>query len=132
MVPPQWPASREKMGGVEKPGRFGAMTIGKEAVMEFNQVPPINRAIWEGGWPQTPGEFERLVEAFQDRLVRYAFRRLGNLHDAEDVAQEVFSARLCRSRAAQEGGSCERVPLSHGDEPVHRSVAQAQTSGSFA
>jgi RNA polymerase sigma-70 factor (ECF subfamily) len=30
------------------------------------------------------------VEAFQDRLVRYAFRRLGNLHDAEDVAQEVL------------------------------------------
>ena len=46
--------------------------------------------IWERGWPQTIEEFEGLVEAFQDRLVRYAYRRLGNLGDAEDVAQEVF------------------------------------------
>ncbi len=47
-------------------------------------------AMWEGGWPQTLDEFERLVGAFQDRLVRYAFRRLGSLHEAEEVAQEVF------------------------------------------
>lgn len=52
--------------------------------------PPAATAGWEGGWPQTPEAFERLVETFQDPLVRFAFRRLGNLADAEDVAQEVF------------------------------------------
>ncbi len=53
---------------------------------------------WNGRWPQTLGEFEKFVEAFQDRLVRYAFRRTGNLHDAEDVAQDVLArAYLCRA-----------------------------------
>ena len=45
---------------------------------------------WDGGWPQSPERFEALVEAYLDRLVRYAFRRLGDFHDAEDVVQEVF------------------------------------------
>jgi RNA polymerase sigma-70 factor (ECF subfamily) len=45
---------------------------------------------WVGGWPQTAYEFERLVDVFQHRLVRYAFRCLRNLEEAEDVAQEVF------------------------------------------
>ena len=48
-------------------------------------------SIRTGCWPRTPGEFERLVEEFQNRLVRFAFNRLGNLADAEDVAQEVFT-----------------------------------------
>jgi len=42
-------------------------------------------------WPQTVGEFEAMVERFQDRLVRYAFHRLGNREDAEEVVQEVFT-----------------------------------------
>jgi RNA polymerase sigma-70 factor, ECF subfamily len=46
--------------------------------------------LWQRGWPQTLEEFERLVDAFQDRLVRHAHRRLGSLSDAEDVVQEVF------------------------------------------
>ncbi len=45
---------------------------------------------WNEGWPQTPQEFEMLIDVFQDRLVRYAFRRLGNLQDAEDAIQKVF------------------------------------------
>jgi len=45
---------------------------------------------WQGGWPDTLEQFEHLVEMFQDRMVRYAFRRLGNLHEAEEAAQEVF------------------------------------------
>jgi RNA polymerase sigma-70 factor (ECF subfamily) len=60
--------------------------------------PPARPGEWEGGWPETLHDYERLVEAFQDRLVRYAFRRLGNLHDAEDVAQEV----LVRAYASRE------------------------------
>lgn len=45
---------------------------------------------WHGGWPQDAAGFEPLVGCFQDRLVGYAFRRLGNLADAEDVVQDVF------------------------------------------
>ena len=45
---------------------------------------------WNRAWPQTRREFEALVDAYLDRLVRYAFSRLGNLQDAEDVVQEVF------------------------------------------
>ena len=41
-------------------------------------------------WPQSHREATTLVEAYADRLVRYAFRQLGSLHDAEDVVQEVF------------------------------------------
>jgi RNA polymerase sigma-70 factor (ECF subfamily) len=41
-------------------------------------------------WPQSIREFEALVEALQDRLVHFAFCRLGNIQDAEDVVQEVF------------------------------------------
>lgn len=66
------------------------MLIEREAIMEFDSETSPSAGIWEGGWPQTRGEFERLVEAFKDRLVRYAYRRLSNLHDAEDVAQEVL------------------------------------------
>ncbi len=45
---------------------------------------------WRSGWPQTPPEFEDLIDVFQDRLVRYAFCRLKDVEDAEDAVQEVF------------------------------------------
>ena len=45
---------------------------------------------WEGGWPQTPVEFEVLMDQVLDRLVWYAFRRLRDQGDAEDVVQEVL------------------------------------------
>lgn len=52
---------------------------------------------WSSGWPQSAAEFEELIEAFQDRLVHYAFRRLRDFHEAEDVVQEVFvKAYTCR------------------------------------
>ena len=66
------------------------MSAVSEIVDELDQPTPPRTGTWEGDWPQTIPEFERLVEAFQDRLVRYAFCRLGDLGDAEDVAQEVF------------------------------------------
>lgn len=47
--------------------------------------------ILEESWPQSLEEFEALVEAYQHRLIRYAFRRLGRHEDAEDVIQQVFT-----------------------------------------
>ncbi len=45
---------------------------------------------WTSGWPQTALEFEAFIDMFQDRLVRYAYCRLKDLGDAEDVVQDVF------------------------------------------
>ena len=41
-------------------------------------------------WPQTITDFDRLIEATQDELIHFAFHRLGNQHDAEDVVQDVY------------------------------------------
>src|SRR5579863_7747568 len=43
------------------------------------------------GCPRTRAEFAALVETYADRLVRYAFRQTGSLHDAEDIVQDVFA-----------------------------------------
>lgn len=43
-----------------------------------------------GNWPQTIGEFDRLIEATQDELVQFASYRLGNREDAEDAVQDVY------------------------------------------
>jgi RNA polymerase sigma-70 factor (ECF subfamily) len=45
---------------------------------------------WNQAWPQTRREFEALVDVTLDRLVRYAYCKLGNFQDAEDVVQELF------------------------------------------
>jgi RNA polymerase sigma-70 factor (ECF subfamily) len=56
-------------------------------------------------WPQSAEEFERLIELTGDELVHYAFYRLGNHQDAEDVVQDVYVAafrdRRKRARIAQ-------------------------------
>jgi len=57
--------------------------------MELHQQSPES-VTRDGPWPQTLDEFEQLVEMLQDRLVRYAFRRLKSVHDAEDAAQQVL------------------------------------------
>jgi RNA polymerase sigma-70 factor (ECF subfamily) len=41
-------------------------------------------------WPQSHAEVAAVVDAYAGRLVRYAFRRLGDHQDAEDVVQQVF------------------------------------------
>lgn len=51
---------------------------------------------WTSGWPQTPPEFEALIDTFQDRLVRYAFCRLKDVGEAEDIVQEVFLKAYAR------------------------------------
>ncbi|MBX7259520.1 MAG: RNA polymerase sigma factor [Candidatus Hydrogenedentes bacterium] len=53
-------------------------------------------------WPRNRVEFEALVNASKDKLVRHAFRRLGFFQEAEEVVQEVFTrmyANLDRPRA---------------------------------
>jgi RNA polymerase sigma-70 factor, ECF subfamily len=45
---------------------------------------------WAGAWPQSSDEFEAFIDVFQDRLVYFALRQLGNIQDAEDVIQEVL------------------------------------------
>jgi len=64
-------------------------------------------------------EIADLVEVHADRLVRYAFRRLGNLQDAEDVVQEVFTRTFSdRSKYAD---------ISAIGPYLYRSVANAST-----
>jgi RNA polymerase sigma-70 factor (ECF subfamily) len=41
-------------------------------------------------WPQSVREFEALIDAYQHRLVQFAFCRLQSLADAEDVVQDVL------------------------------------------
>jgi RNA polymerase sigma-70 factor (ECF subfamily) len=60
------------------------------ATTDPDQRVPRSSETWDADWPANRADFERLVESFQDRIVRYAFRRLGDLHEAEEVAQEVF------------------------------------------
>jgi RNA polymerase sigma-70 factor (ECF subfamily) len=52
----------------------------------------------EAPWPQTRAEFSALVDAVQHELVHFAYCRLHNLPDAEDVVQDV----LVQAYAARE------------------------------
>jgi len=41
-------------------------------------------------WPQTADAFAPLIEATQDELIHFAFYRLGNRTDAEDIVQDAY------------------------------------------
>jgi RNA polymerase sigma-70 factor (ECF subfamily) len=58
-------------------------------VMQWDE-PPSRPSDASRDWPQTRAGFDALIERYQAPLVRYAFRRLGQLQDAEDAVQEVF------------------------------------------
>lgn len=66
------------------------LPIGEESAEVPEPRAPESAEAWDRIWPQSPREFEALVDSYLDRLVCYAARRLGNLHDAEDIVQEVF------------------------------------------
>ena len=69
---------------------MGAFSIGKQMKEAVDAVTPGATDAWPGGWPQSVAEFERLADVYLERLVLYASRRLGSVHDAEDVVQDVF------------------------------------------
>lgn len=53
-------------------------------------------------------ELERTVTERQDRLFRFAYMRIGNRADAEDVVQDVFLRLL---KKLQDGGRVENMEL---------------------
>ena len=79
------------------------MSEAGQIVENWDQPSTRHAGSWQGGWPQHPEEFEAFVEAYQHRLIRYAWRRLRNFHDAQDVVQEVFV------RAFTERKKCQKV-----------------------
>ncbi len=53
--------------------------------------------MWKAGesgsgdtWPEMPQELAALLDEHLDHLVRYAFRKLRNIYDAQDVVQEAM------------------------------------------
>jgi RNA polymerase sigma-70 factor, ECF subfamily len=62
------------------------------AAVSVKPVPVISgsREDWPECWPVTPAEYEQLVDCMMQPLVRYAFRRLLSIHEAEDVVQDVL------------------------------------------
>jgi RNA polymerase sigma-70 factor (ECF subfamily) len=98
---------------------MSALPIGEEPTTGAEPEPPPSSDAWSGGWPQSPGEFAVLVDLYLHRLVCYAFRRLGNVHDAEDVVQEVF-LRAYSERA-------ERKHVTRPGPYLYRMVANACT-----
>jgi RNA polymerase sigma-70 factor, ECF subfamily len=74
---------------------------------------------WHRPWPESQADLAALVEAYADRLVRYAFRQVSNRQDAEDVVQDVFVRALaCRSKDSR---------VSAVGPYLYRSVANACT-----
>ena len=70
-------------------------------------------------WPRTQGEVAALVDAYAGRLVRYAFRQLGDFQDGEDVVQQVFVRTLVDPAHRKQASAV--VPY------LYRSVANACT-----
>jgi RNA polymerase sigma-70 factor, ECF subfamily len=50
-------------------------------------VSPVGRG---RPWPQSIAEFEELVDLYQHRLIQFAYCRLQDVADAEDVVQDVL------------------------------------------
>jgi RNA polymerase sigma-70 factor (ECF subfamily) len=48
--------------------------------------------------PRAPSEFADIVDGYADRLVRFAFRRLGSIQDAEDIVHDVFVGMFTAER----------------------------------
>lgn len=78
------------------------MIVAKREAGQADQASRTTPVEWASGWPQSPPEFEAFIDAFQDRLVRYAYCKLKDLGDAEDVVQDVFLKAYARRRELSE------------------------------
>ena len=88
-------------------------------VLEANREPIAFSARPESEWPRTPTEFATLVEEYQDRLVRFAFRKLRHRSDAEDVVQDVFVRAYTRQEKSRK--------IKHVSSYLYRMTANACT-----
>jgi len=75
---------------LESLGKVTDFTSIDGTAMECDREPVTQEGALEDNQSRSLAGFEALVERFQDRLVRYAFHRLGSFQDAEDVIQSVF------------------------------------------
>jgi RNA polymerase sigma-70 factor (ECF subfamily) len=87
--------------------------------MDLTPQWPELSAAYEGPWPQTVQEFERLVDAYLDRLVHFARRRVRSREDAEDIVQNVLTGAF-RDRS-------KRRAVTEVGPYLYRSVANACT-----
>ena len=99
------------------PGQANLTRRAKSMSPEAEPHPPFDA--WNSPWPQTRTAVTALVDDFADRLVRYAFRQVGNLQDAEDVVQEVFVRAF--------GEQTKRSGISAAGPYLYRSVGNACT-----
>ena len=87
--------------------------------MEPEPRSPDPSVAWDGPLPDTADGLAVVLDRYLDRLVRYAFRKLGNLEDAEDVVQDVFVRTFRRCTG--------RKKVSAAGPYLYRSVANACT-----
>ncbi|WP_286130828.1 RNA polymerase sigma factor SigE [Nostocoides sp. Soil756] len=71
---------------------------------------PMTTTTYDAGAPSTPGwrppTWEEVVEQHSARVYRLAYRLTGNVHDAEDLTQDVF-VRVFRSLHTYQPGTFE-------------------------
>lgn len=69
-------------------------------------TPPASTVGFDSVVPWTPPTWEQVVQEHSGRVYRLAYRLTGNVHDAEDLTQEVF-VRVFRSLSTYTPGTFE-------------------------
>jgi RNA polymerase sigma-70 factor, ECF subfamily len=100
----------------QRPTSLSESMLTRRSTMPIDQ--PAVRANRDRDGPPTHTECVALVEEYADQLVRYAFRQVRNLQDAEDIVQDVFARFFATDRH-------DRV-ISIGSY-LYRAVANAST-----
>jgi len=83
----------------QRPTSLSESMLTRRSTMPIDQ--PSSRANRDRDGPPTHSECVALVEEYADQLVRYAFRQVRNLQDAEDIVQDVFARFLATDRHVQ-------------------------------
>src|SRR5919107_5796161 len=81
------------------------VTVGGGAV-DPSSLDPAEGPGGPEGSPWTPPSWEQVVREHSGRVYRLAYRLTGNVHDAEDLTQEVF-VRVFRSLSSYSPGTFE-------------------------